>query len=150
MIFRSKIFFPTLFSLLVVLSGETVAAQSLRERADSVRAAVEKDNLTTALVELKAVQTADPSAFTLNNYDYLRARLLERAGDQPGSSSDYRSVVSRHSLLSQYALWHLAQIARSNGDLVLERERLRQLIITAPDSLLRTAATIRLAQSFFE
>jgi soluble lytic murein transglycosylase-like protein len=36
------------------------------------------------------------------------------------------------------------------GDLVLERERLQQLVATAPSSLLFEAATLRLSESFFE
>src|SRR5207247_10142181 len=60
------------------------------------------------------------------------------------------SVVARTSPLSQYGLWHLAQLARLTGDLVLERERLRQLIMFAPTSLLREAAMLRLGESFLE
>ena len=51
---------------------------------------------------------------------------------------------------AQYALWHLARLTRASGDLVLEREKLRQLIATAPGSLLREAAIMRLGQSFAE
>src|SRR6185295_3610146 len=36
------------------------------------------------------------------------------------------------------------------GDLMLERERLQQLIAAAPSSLLFDAATLRLSESFFE
>ncbi|MEP6708411.1 MAG: transglycosylase SLT domain-containing protein, partial [Pyrinomonadaceae bacterium] len=49
-----------------------------------------------------------------------------------------------------YALWHLSEFARATGNLPAEREYLRQLIATAPSSLFRTAAIIRLGQSFFE
>ena len=145
-----KFFGQALCFLLVVFFAQTLHAQSLHERSDQIHSSVESGNLNAALDGLKSLQTADASAFALNNYDYLLARLLERTGDHAGSSSNYQSVVARHSLLSQYALWHLAQMARSTGDLVLERERLRQLIITAPTSLLRDAATIRLAESFLE
>ena len=93
---------------------------------------------------------SDPNLFAANNYDYLLGRLSEQSGDAAVSSSSYQSVVARKSLLSQYALWHLAQMARSTGDLVLERERLRQLKGFAPSSLLREAALMRLGQSFFE
>ena len=148
--FKSKFRVTSLCLLFVVLSFQRAGAQSAQERHDQIRASVENGNLSAAISQLGSLRTAGASTFTLNNYDYLLARLAERRGDFALSSSSYRSVVARHSLLSQYGLWHLAQIARSTGDLVLERERLRQLITSAPESLLREAATVRLAKSFFE
>jgi soluble lytic murein transglycosylase len=103
-----------------------------------------------AIKELRALSSADPAVFTLNNYDYLLARLSEREGDVAIAASGYQRVVSRNSLLTEYALWRLSQLARSTGNLVLEREQLRQLLATAPASLLRDAAEARLAESFFE
>ncbi len=148
--FKSKFRVTSLCLLFVVLSFQRAGAQSAQERHDQIRASVENGNLSAAISQLGSLRTAGASTFTLNNYDYLLARLAERRGDFDVSSSIYQSVVARHSLLSQYGLWHLAQIARSTGDLVLERERLRQLITSAPESLLREAATVRLAKSFFE
>ena len=148
--FKNKFSVTSLCLLFVVLSFQSAGAQSAQERHDQIRASVESGNLSAAISQLKSLRTASASTFALNNYDYLLARFAERRGDFALSSSSYRSVVTRHSLLSQYALWHLAQIARSTGDLVLEREWLRQLIATVPESLLREAATMRLAQSFFE
>ena len=62
----------------------------------------------------------------------------------------YQAIASNDSRLKQYALWRLAKLARATGDLVLERERLQQLVATAPSSLLYEAATLRLSESFFE
>jgi soluble lytic murein transglycosylase len=148
--FRSKFGVTSLCLLFGVLSVQRAGAQSAQDRHDQIRASVESGNLSAAISQLGSVHLASASTFALNNYDYLLARLAERRRDVAVSSSNYQSVVARHSLLSQYALWHLAQIARSTGDLVLERERLRQLITSAPESLLREAAIVRLAQSFFE
>lgn len=151
MLFLKNKLFCRIFSFVIlILLAEPLLAQSLQQRTVKIRAALAGADTTAALAELGSFQTANPSAFTLNNFDYLRARLLERNGNHAGSSSSYQAVVARRSLLSQYALWHLAQLARSTGDLVLERERLRQLIASAPSSLLRDAATIRLAESFSE
>jgi soluble lytic murein transglycosylase len=58
--------------------------------------------------------------------------------------------VTRNSILKEYALWRLARIARSTGDLVLERERLQRLVTSAPNSLLYETAALRLSESFFE
>lgn len=136
--------------LFLLLPIHAVHAQSARERHERIRMAVEGGDYTTALTELEAQRTSDPATFALNNYDYLLARLSERMGNAAIAEAHYQKVVARNSLLSQYALWHLAQLARGMGNLPLERERLRQLLTTAPESLLRDAATARLGESFFE
>jgi TolA-binding protein len=111
---------------------------------------VEGGDYSTAITELQSLKVSDPSVLAANNYDYLLARLSERLGNASMAEAHYQKVVARGSTLSQYALWHLAQLARSSGNLPLERERLRQLISTAPQSLLIDAATARLGESFFE
>lgn len=136
--------------LLCVSSVQAVQAQPARERHARIRAAVESKDNAGAAAELQSLLTADPALFTLNNYDYLLGRLSERRGDMATAAASFQAVVARNSLLSQYALWHLAQFARSIGNLTLEREQLRQLILTSPSSLLREAATARLGESFFE
>src|SRR5205814_8909885 len=82
--------------------------------------------------------------------DYLLGRNAERTGDIAGATAHYQAIASGDSVLKEYALWRLARIARSTGDLVLERERLQQLIAAAPSSLLFDAAALRLSESFFE
>jgi soluble lytic murein transglycosylase len=136
--------------LLCVSSFQITLAQSPRERHTRIRDSVESNNNAAAINELQSLMKADPALFTLNNYDYLLARLSERQGDMATAASNFQAVAARNSLLSQYALWHLAQFARSIGNLTLEREQLRQLIATSSSSLLRSAATARLGESFFE
>lgn len=137
-------------SLLIIISSLSAQAQSARERHERVRAAFEKGDSKSAVAELQALRQAGPIIFGLNNYDYLLARLSERRGDLSTAANGYQKVVARNSLLTQYALWHLAEFARSTGNLILEREQLRRLISTVPDSLLRNAALARLARSYFE
>lgn len=84
------------------------------------------------------------------NQDYLLGRKAEASGDVATATANYQAVVSRNALLKEYALWRLARIARSTGDLVLERERLQRLVATAPNSLLYETAALRLVESFFE
>ena len=147
---KTKLFKFALGFLLSVFLFQPNDAQTIRERRDRIRSAMDADDLNSAIAELRVMRGSDPNLFAANNYDYLLGRLSEQSGDVAGSSSSYQSVVARNSLLSQYALWHLAQMARSTGDLVLERERLRQLIGIAPTSPLRDATSMRLGQSFFE
>src|SRR5256885_10002155 len=136
--------------LVVVLCAHAAQAQSNSERHGKIRAAVESGDTATAIGELQSMRSAAPSVFTLNNYDYLLARLSEKRGDAAAAAVIYQAVVERNSLLTQYALWHLSQLARATGNLTLEREQLRQLVTLAPTSLLRDAATARLGQSYFE
>ncbi|HKC65252.1 MAG TPA: tetratricopeptide repeat protein, partial [Pyrinomonadaceae bacterium] len=136
--------------IFLILTAQNLFAQTVRERHDHIRSAMENRDYKSALAELQSLSTNDPAAFTLNNYDYLLARLSERLGNASTATASYQKVVAHNSILSQYALWHLAELARAMGDLTLEREKLRQLLATAPASLLRDAATARLGESFFE
>lgn len=125
-------------------------AQSPQAQHEALRAAIEKSDYGSAINQLQDFRRTSPELFTANNYDYLLARLSEKSGDRASAAVNYQRVVARQSILRQYALWHLAQFARMTGNLTLEREQLRQLIATAPESLLRDAAQARLGESLFE
>lgn len=150
MLKKTKLFFLVAVPLLLACSVPSIQAQTPRERHEHIRAAVDGGDYSAAVTELQSLRGVEPAIFTLNNYDYLLARLSERRGDSATATTNYQKVVVRRSLLSQYALWHLAELARATGDLVLEREKLRQLIAVSPESLLRDAAIARLGESFFE
>ncbi|MEO8434367.1 MAG: transglycosylase SLT domain-containing protein [Pyrinomonadaceae bacterium] len=135
---------------LVLTSFSALQAQSLQDHKERIAAAIERNDDRGAVTELRSLQKTDRAVFALNNYDYLLARLSQRGGDRASATQSYQSVVLRRSALNQYALWHLAEIARASGNLTLERQQLRQLIASAPSSLYRSAAEIRLGQSFFE
>src|SRR5262244_350128 len=104
--------------------------------------------LTVSLASIAVGQapTAAPAPAAANQ-EYLVGRKAETAGDIAAATASYQALVSRNSILKEYALWRLARIARSTGDLVLERERLQQLITTAPSSLLYDSAALRLSES---
>ncbi|MGI9034692.1 MAG: transglycosylase SLT domain-containing protein [Pyrinomonadaceae bacterium] len=138
--------------LLIILFAFSLSvfAQNLDETHSKIRAALETHDYQTAIIELQNFGRADNKIFALNNYDYLLARLAEKNNDAATAIANYQTVVNRNSVLSEYALWRLSQIARSSGNLMLERIYLRQLLTTAPNSLLITAANTRMLRSNFE
>ncbi len=128
----------------------TAAAQTPQATHQQLRSALDEGNFSAALDQLRTLQSTNPQLFAANNYDYLLARLQERGGDVAGAAATYQANIARRSVLTEYSLWHLAQISRASGDLVHEREQLRALMGTAPNSLVREAAALRLGQSFSE
>ena len=135
-----------LFVALLTVAAVTTVAQS----ADPIIAAVEAGDWQTARAEIGKVRAANEALFRDKNYEYLLGRIAERTGDTATALSNYQAIATNNSKLKEYALWRLAKIARATGDLVLERERLQQLVAAAPSSLLFDAATLRLTESFFE
>jgi soluble lytic murein transglycosylase len=127
------------------------STSSLGQEADArVRAAIEAQDWNSARTEIEKLRTADPSLFSSKSYDYLLGRVAENSGDVATAVKNYQQIVTNNGSLSAYALWHMARLARSTGDLVLERERLRQLINLGQDQLLHDAANLRLVESYFE
>ena len=135
-----------LFVALLTIAALTALAQS----PDPIVAAVEAEDWQTARSEIGKIRSANEGLFRDKNYEYLLGRIAERTGDTATALANYQAIAANNSKLKEYALWRLAKIARATGDLVLERERLQQLIATAPSSLLFEAATLRLSESFFE
>ncbi len=144
-----RLLLSTFWLLLLVPSGEPVA-QSPPDLALRIHAAVEAEDWQTARAEIDKLRSSDAAFFREGGYDYLLGRIAERTGDIASATANYQATVSGDSPLLEYAIWRLARIARSTGDLVLERERLRRLVAIAPTSLLYDAAALRLAESFFE
>jgi soluble lytic murein transglycosylase-like protein len=133
-----------------VYSGLAANAQSYTENASRIRQAVESREWKTAGSEIEKLRANEPAVFREKQYEYLLARIAEETGDLTTATAAYQSSVLTNATLSPYALWRMARIARSTGDLVLERERLRKLLSLGADSLLYNAASLRLTESFFE
>src|SRR5690348_10570823 len=118
---------------LIFLFSLNLPAQDFRQR---INQAVENRDYQAAVTELREFEKSDQKTFTLNNYDYLLARMSEKRGDLALATAKYQDVVKRNSVLSEYALWRLSQIARASGNLMQERVFLLQLLTTDPTSLL--------------
>lgn len=132
---------------LIFIFTFNLPAQDSRQK---INQAVENRDYLTAIFELKNLEKSDKKAFTNNNYDYLLGRMAEKRGDLALAMAKYQQVLSRNSILAEYAKWHLSQIARSSGNLMLERTFLQRLLTENPSSLLAQAAYNRMARSFFE
>ena len=143
-----KYFALLLFSAFIFQAA--ILAQDFGETHRKIRKAVENRDYSSAADELQAMQKKDKKVFELNNYDYLLARIAERRGDFALAAANYQSAAARNSILKEYALWHLAQIGRSSGNLMLERLYLQEILVSAPHSLLIETVNARLARSYFE
>jgi soluble lytic murein transglycosylase len=138
------------FLILTALFSAHLCAQTPAETHRKILQAIERGDYQTAAFELEALKKSDKKIFELNNYDYLLARAFEKKGDFANAAGNYQAVVNRSSGLSEYALWHLSQIARASGNLMLERNYLHEILTFAPKSLLVEAAGARLRRSYFE
>ncbi len=141
-----------LFFVLIafVFSVNNIFAQNFQETRQKILKEIENRDYQTAVGELQTLQKSDKTFFERNNYDYLLARLAEKTGDSAVASTNYRKVADRSSVLKEYALFHLAEIARSSGNLMLERIYLQEINSIAPNSLLNDAANARITRSYFE
>ncbi len=142
----SNAFFFALFALF----SFNVFAQTPMETHQKILEAIENRDYQSAAAELENIKKTDKKHFELNNYEYLLARVVEKKGDFAAAMANYQSVASGNSVLKEYALWHLAQLARSSGNLMLERTFLQEIMTLAPESLTADAVRTRLARSFFE
>jgi soluble lytic murein transglycosylase len=144
--FQSIFAAPVFLIFLALLFPSALSAQNHQKIVE----AIEQRNYAVAVAELENLRNTDRTIFEANNYDYLLARAAEKKGDLAAAMANYQSVVNRNSILKEYALRHLAEIARASGNLMLERAYLQELSIFAPESLYAQPAKNRLARSFYE
>jgi soluble lytic murein transglycosylase len=136
--------------MLLSFPAMSVTSQSWNERHEQVLQALAQGDY--ALVEKSLLELRDlsPRAFAINNYDYLLGRTEQQLGKSAEAAQEFLMLVDRGSLLSEYAYWHLAEIARSAGNLKSERQYLAKVLGQYPDSLLQRKAKWRLAESYAE
>lgn len=135
---------------LLAALAPAAGAQSLQARAGEIRAAMDGRDFERAEQLVRDLRAAAPAAFAPNHYDYLLARLLERRGERAEATALYLAMLKRNSALAEYALWHLAQLARAASDLGLERQYLTRLLAAHPASALTGTARNRLISSHLE
>jgi len=138
------------FLFILILLPTAIFSQNTPNSHSEFKTLVQNKNYKSAAEKLSALQKTQPQEFSANNYDYLLARVSEKSGDLGAAAANYQSVVNRNSVLKEYALWHLSEIARSSGNLMLERLYLQELSRASEQSLLLGAVRKRLARSNFE
>ncbi|HEY0459038.1 MAG TPA: transglycosylase SLT domain-containing protein [Pyrinomonadaceae bacterium] len=138
------------FFLLTIILAGNLSAQTPAEKHQKILRLIETRDYPAAVAELEALKTAEKKIFELNNYDYLLARAAEKKGDFAAAMANYQAVVKRNSVLSEYALWHLSQLAGVSGNPMLERSFLLEISSFAPESLLSDAVKARILRSYFE
>ncbi len=139
-----------IFLLIFICFSNNNLSQSPDFRHSNIIDAVRDSNYSEAISDLNSLRNSDPRLFSANNYDYLLARIYEKKNDLSNAAVNYQGVISRNSVLKEYALWHLSQVFRNSGNLFLERLQLQELCLIPRGSLLNDAAKKRLARSFYE
>jgi tetratricopeptide (TPR) repeat protein len=134
--------------LLVIFLTLNAAAQAQTELVERIRQDVQQKNWEAARTDIEKLRTTDAATFQSGAYVYLLGRLAEESGNSVEAVAQYRSALNTQ--LSGYALWRLAQLAHASGDLTVEREHLRRLLANGPPNVLYDAASLRLAESYFE
>lgn len=135
-------------TLIVLCLASTAFAGTSDDDLAKLRSALVEHDHSAAAAELRTIERTLPDIFLANDLDYLLGRTLERLGDTAGAIENFESVRRKNSSLRGYALWHLAGLARSSGNLFLERLYLTELAAFNADSLTADAARTRLAESF--
>ncbi len=136
--------------VMIVLAFGSTTPQNLPDIDSKIGQSIATRDYAAAIVELRDVQSNNPASFAAHNYDYLLARMAESDGQFSVAMSGYQAVANRNSVLQAYALKHLSRIARSTGNLMLERIYLTDLLLVSPESLLANSARLRLAHNRFE
>jgi soluble lytic murein transglycosylase len=147
---RLQIGFAAASLALLAAFSTQAGAQTLQVKANEIRAAMDARDFARAETLVSEMRASRPAEFTANNYDYLLGRLLERRGDRPGASELYLAMIARNSVLTQYALWHLALLSRFSSDLAAERQYLTRLLVAHPQSAVASAARDRIVESHLE
>ena len=139
-----------LILILLSLSILNSYSQAPGETRKKISSAVEARNYPEAIEFLQKLRQEEPKEFISQNYDYLLARMSESQGDLASAMSSYQAVADRKSILKPWALMHLAGLARSTGNLMLERLYLRELGSLPEKDLPAGGATIRAARNSFD
>lgn len=135
---------------MTVLGFNGLTAQNLPDSHQKIMQMIDTRNYSAAIDELQRLRDSHAKAFVAVDYDYLLARVAERDGRLGLAMSSYQSVAKRNADLRFYAFKHMSGVARSSGNLMLERIYLTEILLSSPKSVLAGGAVYRLARNSFE
>lgn len=136
--------------VIFAVAAAFASAQDPGERRIKIMRAVDARDRVAAIEELLALRSDNENAFIADEYDYLLARMAEANGQFGLALANYQAVSDRESVLRPYALKHISQIARSTGNLLLERIYLNQILMLEPGPLFAQDVSFRLARNSYE
>lgn len=131
-------------TILLVAASQQIVVQQTVADLQSAR------DYPAAIAQLQKERDADPKKFGSADRDYLLARLAEKDGRLALAMSTYTNVTRRESLLQGYALARMSRIARSMGNMLLERIYLQQLEVANAENPLSDAAIDRIVKNSIE
>ena len=142
----AKVFLVICLSFLMTKPITADNFELLQPRHQVILSNLSQRDYLTVEKELQTIRSKDSELFKINNYEYLLGRLQEKRLDFTAATKSFNAVIAQKSLLSEYAYWHLALIAREQKNLNLEQEQLKKLVNQYPNSLLNSKATRRIAE----
>ncbi|MDM7923604.1 MAG: tetratricopeptide repeat protein, partial [Pyrinomonadaceae bacterium] len=137
-------------SITLILFAQCLSAFASEPTHASILALIRDGKSQEAVEALESFKLDRPEEFVTGEYDYLLARMYESNGDIGNAAALFQTVASSRSVLREYALWRLSQIARFSGNEFQERLLLYEIIALYPDGLIGDAANRRLAKSYYE
>lgn len=103
-------------------------------------------NYDAAITELLSRRSSNLATFSAANYDHVLGRVAEVNGNYALAVKSYQESVANSSSFTLASMRQMSQIARSTGNLMLERVLLVEQSISKTDA----AITRRLAENQFE
>ena len=97
-------------SLLCLVLFATFAKGQNNHTVGQIQEAVANSDWSKAQTLVESLKKSDTSAFRSGEYDYLLGRLFDKQSNTSEAVSRFTVVASAEFVLSDYALWHLAQL----------------------------------------
>lgn len=132
---------------LFIVAASAALSQPLDEK---LLETIDTEDRVQAIAELERLRTADPKAFKSGNLDYLLGKITSDRDEMGRAVAALQRISSTDSELKPYALKRLAEIARSTGNLLLEKLYITELAEFAPKSAAAKSVNFRLARNAFE
>ncbi|MCS6816185.1 MAG: tetratricopeptide repeat protein [Blastocatellia bacterium] len=130
-----------------IVGASREATSKVLAKRERLQQLVEREEFAQAERLLREIEREAPTLFPKGVYEYARARLRQRMNDLESAARAFHRVLESTTLLSPYAAWHLAEIARERGAWEEERALLLQALKSRPAFWLEERIRWRLAEN---